>query len=129
MVATDWIEMAQAANSNEIGYASLLITIMSGYLVVAYLVGTKLSRAQVTTVNALYVVSSISMIAGLWQNNYDNMLARHHAYTYIPDMSGAVSASLILMIPTSIAFVYSGLIIASLFFMWSIRHPRTERPL
>ena len=79
MEVADWIEMMQTANSNEVAYGGLLITLISGYLVAAYLVGEKFNRAQVITINAVYVVSALSMIAGLGTNSHDHMLARHHA--------------------------------------------------
>ena len=40
--------MAQTADSNQIAVFGILITLMSGCLVVAYLVGEKLTRPQVT---------------------------------------------------------------------------------
>jgi high-affinity Fe2+/Pb2+ permease len=126
MIASDWIEMAQTADSNTIASFGILITLMSGYLVVAYLVGEKLNRAQVTTVNLLYAISAVSVVAAHWQHNYDSMLARHHAYTYIPDMSGSVPPALMILIPSGLALINISLIIASLYFMWSIRHPKTE---
>jgi len=128
MVASDWIEMAQMAESNTIAAGGLLITIISGYLVVAYLVGAKLSRVQVTSINLLYTISAMSVNGSVWTNTYDNMLARHHAFTYIPDLAGSVPSAYILIVPAGVALVYICIIITSLFFMWSIRHPNTERP-
>ena len=126
MIDSDWIEMAQMAESNTIAAGGLLITMISGYLVVAYLVGAKLSRVQVTSVNILYVVGTMSVNGSVWSNTYDNMLARHHAYTYIPDLLGSVPAAQLVLIPLGVALMYVCIIITSLFFMWSIRHPKTE---
>jgi hypothetical protein len=126
MIDSDWIEMAQMAESTSIAAVGLLVTLISGYLVVAYLVGAKLSRVQVTTVNILFAISAMSVTGSVWQNTYDNLLARHHAYTYIPDMSGSVPTVLIILTPSGLALIWGCIIIASLFFMWRIRHPKTQ---
>ena len=126
MIDSDWIEMTQMAESTSIAAVGLLVTLISGYLVVAYLVGAKLSRVQVTTVNILFAISAMSVTGSVWQNTYDNLLARHHAYTYIPDMSGSVPTVLIILTPSGLALIWGCIIIASLFFMWRIRHPKTQ---
>lgn len=124
MTAADWIEMAQTADSNTIACFGILITLMSGYLVVAYLVGEKLTRAQVVIVNALYVISALSVMAAHSNHNYEALLARHHAHFADPQVATAVDPALLTVIPTSLALINICLIVSSLYFMWSIRHPR-----
>lgn len=123
MEAADWIEMAQMAGSNVIAAFGMLITLMSGYLVVAYLVGEKLTRAQVIIINLLYVIGALTVVAGHGQYMADVMLARLQAHVADPQIFVAVDSALLTVIPASVAVVNVSLIIASLYFMWSIRHP------
>jgi len=123
MDGADWIEMAQMADSNSIDSFGVLITLMSGYLVVAYLVGAKLTRPQVSIVNSLYILSALSVVMCHWQYNYNAMLARHHAEAYVPDLFGLTTRTEIFAVPLGLSLINIGLIIASLYFMWSIRHP------
>ena len=55
MTEAELIELSQAYWSHTISLLALYITLLSGYLVVAYLAGGKLSVFQVTIVNALYI--------------------------------------------------------------------------
>ena len=125
MNASDWIEMAQMAGSNVIAAFGMLITLMSGYLVVAYLVGEKLTRAQVMIINLLYVIGALTVVAGHSQYMADVMLARLQAHVSDPQVFVAVDSAQLTLIPATLALVNISLITASLYFMWSIRHPRS----
>lgn len=126
MNGADWIEMAQMAGSNVIAAFGMLITLMSGYLVVAYLVGEKLTRAQVMIVNSLYVIAALTVIAGHSQYMADVMIARLQVHSIDPQVFDAVDPALLKLIPATLAFVNIGLIVSSLYFMWSIRHPTAQ---
>jgi hypothetical protein len=47
MTGSDWVEMYGVAFSTSIAVFGLQITLMSGYLIVAYMVGERLTRIQV----------------------------------------------------------------------------------
>ena len=126
MEAADWTEMAQMAGSNTIGCFGILLTLMSGYLVVAYLVGEKLTRVQIAIVNSLYVISSLSVAVSHRQCIIDVIEARSQAHFADPNSFAAVDPSLMGWIPTVFAMINIGLMLASLYFMWSIRHPKIE---
>lgn len=56
------VELLSLANEyNELGsnFFTLYLTILSGYLAVAYLVGAQLTRGQLKLVNAMFVLSSV----------------------------------------------------------------------
>ena len=46
MTASDWVEMYGIAFSTVVSNFAVLITLMSGYLVAAYLVGKRLTRTS-----------------------------------------------------------------------------------
>jgi hypothetical protein len=126
MTAADWMEMAQSADSNTIACFGILITLMSGYLVVAYLVGEKLTRTQVSIVNSLYVISALSVISGHSQYTRESLLAGHQAHFSSPDSFAAVDPAYLALVPVVLAVINISLIVSSLYFMWSVRHPRSE---
>ena len=49
------LQAAQAAWATTISTGALLTTILSGYLIVAWVAGKDMSRSQIVIVNALYV--------------------------------------------------------------------------
>lgn len=60
--ARESIELMSLANEfNSLGgtYFAMYITLVSGYLVTAYLAGTELTRGQLRLVNSIFVLSSL----------------------------------------------------------------------
>ena len=112
---TSYLAVAQTSTTSIIG-------LLSAYLIVAYLAGNKLTRSQVLVVTALYlyvmVVVAISAFGSMSK-------ARHYAaelkalnpndVIYLNEYSAGMSAV------GAVACLS-----ASLWFMWSIRHPKTE---
>ena len=97
--------------------AALYLSTVSGYLVVAYILGSKLTRMQSIIITSLFtVVASLEILAAV------NIHAAIHYYstTYgagrtTPWMSGAIGV------------VQSAGVLASLKFMWDIRHPKGKK--
>jgi hypothetical protein len=57
-------ELAFSAAGLAATFTTLLITIISGYLLVAYVAGRDLSRAQVTLINILFAFTSALFLGG-----------------------------------------------------------------
>lgn len=101
---------------------SLYLTITSGFLIVAYLVGIKLTRTQLVIVSGLYlafaiVASYLAVGYGLRGLFYAEQLA-------ILSPSTPLGATLV--VPIIMGTVLLVGIFASLKFMWDVRHPKTE---
>jgi hypothetical protein len=125
MTASDWVEMYEMAWSANVANSGLLITLMSGYLVVAYLVGKRLTRAQILVTNTLFLISASFFVAGAFQLNIDAQIARKAMALQIPELDLFSYAEVnIYLWPSIVAIVYSCLVFASLFFMWQVRHPK-----
>ena len=100
----------------------LYLTVTSGYLIVSYMVGSKLTRSQTGMVSALYVIFAFittfgvtgffiraaDYIGPLQQANPDR------GYFGIPIVTATITVILI------------GGIFTSCKFMWDVRHPKTE---
>ena len=124
MTESDWVEMYGMAFSAGIANSGLLITLMSGYLVVAYLVGKRLTRTQILVTNALYLISAFIVCWWCLPNALDAQIARKMMALQIPELDLFSYAEVnIYLWPSIVAIAYSCLIFASLFFMWQVRHP------
>jgi hypothetical protein len=104
--------------------ATTYITLLSGYLIVAYLLGGKLSKRDLTILNGLYVtfmfgsILSMSTAHGAGIRQYQRLL----------EMTSEPSID-VLWTQESMIISLSWLTLAalaSLYFMWSIRHPKIE---
>jgi len=125
MTESDWIEMYGMAWSANVANSGLLITLMSGYLVAAYLVGKRLTRTQILVTNTLFLISASFFVGGAFQLNLDTQIARKAMALQIPEFDLLSYAEVnIYLWPSLVTIVYSCLVFASLFFMWQVRHPK-----
>ena len=115
----DLIFSAVNGGTNVVG---IFFTILSGYLIVAWLVGEKLTRTQVIMVNILYLSAAIFMI---WA-----WVARFLAALSIQNQLLLLNSQSPDLVRIDVIFVFSGvmsfLVLVSLKFMWDVRHPKTE---
>ena len=120
MTAYEYIDLAHSDFSSAATMVSLLIAVLSGYLVVAYAIGSNLTRVQVTVLNIAYSIWSIYiLLSGI----ISLTRARHHII---------LAAELDQQLSSPVAYVAHGyvsigmmLLLTSLWFMWSVRHPKT----
>jgi hypothetical protein len=119
------LELVEAANSYldlMLNAVSVYMTTVTGYLVVAYLAGEKLTRSQVTLVSALFLLMSVIATYGTWA-----WLLRGIGYAV---KQVEVNSNLTIYGSPSVAWVLALLlgagILGCLKFMWDVRHPKTE---
>lgn len=125
MTESDWVEMYGMAFSTGVANLAVLITLMSGYLVVAYLVGKRLTRTQILVTNALYLMSAFTIVSGSFSVSLDMQIARKEMALLIPQLGLLNYAEVnIYFWPSIVVIINSCLIVASLFFMWQVRHPK-----
>ncbi len=119
MTAYEYMDLAYSGFSEVTTIVSLMIAVLSGYLVVAYTIGSNLTRVQVAVLNFAYSIWTIYLIlSGLMQL----IRARYHL-----TLAGELDQNLLSTSPYFVhGFVSIGLLLwlTSLWFMWSIRHPR-----
>ena len=104
----------------------MYFTLVSAYLVVAFLVGAKLSRVQNLLVTGLYFVWTVGIIQSQYSASIQMIgITDQHLSSSSSFLSADVGTQ-------TQAGVYSFLVVqllglfASLYFMWSVRHPKTE---
>jgi hypothetical protein len=119
------IELIEAAGTYYglgVDVLTLYITITSGYLIVAYLIGDKLTKTQVAIVNTLYIVMSSIAAYGttIW-------IVRG---VYFSLQQSAIEVGMPLhatyIVPAMIGVFMIGGIVTCLKFMWDVRHPKAE---
>lgn len=101
---------------------SFYMTITTGYLLVAYLVGDKLGKLQITIISSLYVGLASLACYGIfaWTSRAVHFAALQAAVDPVSGVfPGKYGPHLIA------AFLAMG-ILASLRFMWDIRHGKSE---
>ncbi len=118
------LEASFVAWGNVISLLALLITIISGYLVVAYIAGAKMTRPQVTLINVLYVTMSAFLI---WACREMALRAAIFEDTAYGMATGPVS-ELYARGDVAVAIIsaFSLALLASFKFMWDVRHPKAE---
>jgi hypothetical protein len=100
----------------------LYLSIISGYLIIAYLVGAKLTRVQASIVTTLFAFASVSVslwFAAWWGRALEFAM---EAKQLNPSRQVDNSPEAIMVFTL---MLWLG-IVASLYFMWSVRHPKTE---
>ena len=122
MEAADYLEAATSYFGLTIDTLSFYMTVTSGYLIVAYLAGAKLSRSQIAVISTLYIFMASIATYGLYA-----FVARGSAFSHkhsALDPGMVVYATPVLAVVLSVTL--AGGIIASLLFMWNIRRTKTE---
>lgn len=100
----------------------MYITVLSGYLIAAFMAGPKLNWLQITILNFGFIVTILVLTwgtygAGMTQVYYTNLLLELDANAPQANRPWVMKTLLSLMI---------GGAVASLFFMWNVRHLKTE---
>ena len=120
MPEAEMIQAAQATWGNTISLVAILITLISGYLIAAYLVGSQLGRTQVVIVNTLYVLLSTFLL----MSTYNLSIRATEMAAIAIEMSDKRILTPQLWIPMGMITIFSFCLVASLNFMWDVRHPQ-----
>lgn len=101
---------------------ALYLSILSGYLIIAYLVGRKLSRTQVIILSTMFLFASAfctMILTTWWQRALEFAL---EAQVINPERVVSNSQTAV----RGVAVLFSLGILSSLYFMWNIRHTEEE---
>ena len=120
MTEYELIDLMLTAVDGGTAVIAIILTIVSGYLLVAWLIGDKLTTAQVVLVNLLFLCTAPFLIWG-WLGRYLVALdLQNQLIVLAPQTPERVSMYTIIVFPT----ILSILILGSLKFMWDIRHTK-----
>ena len=120
MSEAELLEVANANTANLIAVFGTFISLATAYLVVAYLVGKKLTTSQLVIINALFIVLMVIMM------NFNQMLSIESRIFYEEAIRIGSATSmapeggtLIIYLSRVVEFL---IVVACLKFMWDSRH-------
>ena len=113
------LDLAQSAFSSSIAAYALFLSIVTGYLVTAYLVGRELDRGQVRLLSGLFlVVASIAV----WSVSSYIYWGTVYALAAQPGSIGHPMMTPKPWLAAFMAFVNVATVLACLLFMWHVRN-------
>ncbi|WOJ93817.1 hypothetical protein R0135_01290 [Congregibacter variabilis] len=122
MNEADLYQIAMEMNHGLQTEEQTFLTVLSGYLIAAYVIGAKVTRSQIVIFNAIYVV----VACGLLYNMHDYWANITHWFTKAQTAEfGKVMVDLTLRGELTV-LACASMVVGSLYFMWSIRHSEPE---
>lgn len=100
--------------------SALFLTVISGYLVVAYLLGHNLTKSQSRIFTGIFIAFTTAQVAG----HFNTMLLMGDIAAKSESLGG--SAQPVFIWGTIFFAIHVAITTACLKFMWDIRHPKTE---
>ena len=122
MTEAELVESGVLYFGNVADMLGIYLTVTMGFLVAAYLVGSKLTSSQLIIISTLYVVFALV-------SSYTTVASGLRGISYmrlVGDLNPDTNIYASDVIPFVIGFCLLGGIVACLKFMWDIRHPKTE---
>lgn len=107
-------------------YVERLMTLMFGYLAVAYFAGSKLTRVQALIFTLLYLVWTSGLVMSMREASQDVALVAQQMQQLNPQLHAAIWRNNSIAEGGGVIYLLLACIIASLYFMWSIRRSKTS---
>ena len=125
MGVQELLVVAQGDSANVLAMNEFNMVLLTGYLIIAYFTGAKLTLFQVSFVNCVFILSRVvtyvTMEGVLNRMRYFNQQVAQ-ADPSIP--MGPMSAGGYAEAASTVVFVL--ITAGALIFMWQVRHPKTE---
>jgi hypothetical protein len=103
--------------------ATMMSTLLFGYLVVAYFAGAHPTKIQSLIFSALYLTA---FLAGMFSATNSALVAVGFQDRFV-EVSGLTETPTLTPLFVLLATILNlSMLLASLYFMWSVRHPKTE---
>jgi len=122
MTAYEYLDLANSGIANTTATLMIGFTMLSAYLVVAYVVGSKLKTFQVIALTGIYTISALFNTVAHWAGMREALELKRLAKELSPDLDIAYSAEA----PYIALIIRLSIFVISLWFMWDIRHPKSE---
>ncbi len=121
MTPYEYLDLAQSAFSSSISSYAVFLSIISGYLVTAYLVGAKLTKTQISMLNTLFLLVVSFLIFSIssyvfWGTEFSSLAGQEGAER--PLMAPRTWMSIVL----ALVNLFTAAI--CLVFMWNMRHSK-----
>ena len=123
MTEYELLDLMASMESHMATQFSLYLTIISSYMVVAYLIGDKLSNTQVVIVSTLMILSAGGQTWALYTTlgRVSEYLDRKVEFSPLTEYEQNFAANTYAWV-----VILVGGLMASLYFMWQIRHSKSD---
>ena len=111
------------------GNIEIFATYLFGYLLVAYFIGSALSRPQVVILNFVYLLFTGYQLLRIFAGIVFSDLQEEGLIELIEQSPGGASLDLDFLSfewAVTLTTIHFAAVVASLYFMWRVRHPKTE---
>jgi hypothetical protein len=122
MSEAELLEVSNIMWGNAISLLGLAITLISGYLIVAYIAGANMTHSQAIIINILYIGVALLLFLTMMSFSY----SAGELATVAFEMSTQLTNPPRTMLAYAIGAFVTFCVAASLKFMWDIRHPQKE---
>ena len=122
MTEAEWMDLAVQWSSNAISAFTIYVTFTFAYLTAAFFIGERLTRVQMLITSTLYLFSALCGLLACVNGIAFYGAAIGHAPSDMPNYVFSSGEFWLTYVPALLTFG----ILASLYFMWSVRHPKTN---
>ena len=128
MTEAEFVELLQNATGHFMTSFTIWLSIVSAYLIAAYAIGRNLTAVSTVIIGVLYIVCSsiFAALTLLFTSRIANMLQAKMEMFPTGAWPVGYDALFTKYALLGLAFIMVGGIVASLYFMWSIRHPKKK---
>ena len=128
MTEAEFVGLIQNATSYFMSAFTIWLSIVSAYLIAAYAIGRNLTAVSTVIIGVLYIVCSsiFAALTLLFTSRIANMLRAKMEMLPTGAWPVGYDALFTQYVLLGLAFIMVGGIVASLYFMWSIRHPKKK---
>ncbi len=123
MTPYEMLDLGQSSYSTSAAYVSIFIALLSAYLVAAYIVAGRLSKAQFLLANSLYLVIQTLTILTIYNFNSS---ARFWGNLGRSDMPVSSESANVTYLPETVTLVLIVTMLLSVWFMWKSWNPKAE---
>ena len=123
MTEAELVESAHLAYSNGIACDAIFWTLAGSYLVTAYQVGEKLTSSQLVIINTLFLFAIGTTSFRIWAYFNAGIEFSKEVALLNETRPGRYASKAFPIIMAVFSFL---IVLASLKFMWDVRHPKTE---
>ena len=122
MTESELLELGAAFWSNAIALTAIFITVLSGYIICAYVAGKSLTRSQITIVNTLYLGVSALLLLSMLITGQTAIEMEKIAFEITVQRKHPPGE----FFPYMFIAFWSFCVFLSVKFMWDIRHAKSE---
>jgi hypothetical protein len=126
MTEFELLEVLNNAYEQMFTAAGFYFTLVSAFLAMSYFAARKLTGVQIFIVSFFYTLWTLGLIQGTYGVTAQSIIAQQKLLEINSEMLGQNALYSATMASYGFLFIQILGLVASLYFMWSIRHPKSD---